>query len=248
MLLKDVRERLVFFELIHLRNSFCYRIENSWGFRYKNFGSRRSLGEKPYLFVFLGITEISGFSELSVYNTEVLLLKTFLNNLDYAAIANIEEVMKFYNLGDKTLETDFSFICLYGIQTNTDLLQLYWQCSRFFFLNWIPCQSKEIQMSSHKHIHLSLLFSILLFKCLPIVLSITASCCKCSSQVCARSNWSDLNPSKSEWYYSVATPLSFSVLWDCFPKSSAGVNKFSVQPKHQKKIPQEISDATALIV
>ena len=145
MLLKDVRERLVFFELIHLRNSFCYRIENSWGFRYKTFGSRRSLGEKPYLFVFLGITEISGFSELSVYNTEVLLLKTFLNNLDYAAIANIEEVMKFYNLGDKTLETDFSFICLYGIQTNTYLLQLYWQCSRFFFLNWIPCQSKEIR-------------------------------------------------------------------------------------------------------
>ena len=48
--------------------------------------------------------------------------KPFRNNLDYASIANIEEVMKFYNLGDKTFEIDFSFICLYRIQTNTDLL------------------------------------------------------------------------------------------------------------------------------
>ena len=48
--------------------------------------------------------------------------KPFRNNMDYASIANIEEVMKFYNLGDKTFEIDFSFICLYRIQTNTDLL------------------------------------------------------------------------------------------------------------------------------
>ena len=81
-------------------------------------------------------------------------LRPFRITLDYASIANIEELMKFYNLGDKTFETDFSFICLYGIQTNTDLLQLCWQYGRFFFLNWIPCQSKEIQMSSHKHIAL----------------------------------------------------------------------------------------------
>ena len=153
MLLKDFRERLVFFELIYLRNSFRYIIENSWGCRYKNFGSLMSLGEKPCLFVFLGITEISGFSELSVY-TEVPYSKLFHNTLDYASIANIEEIMNFYDLGDKTFETDFSFICLYGIQTNKYLLQLYRQYSRLFFLNWIPCQSKEIQMSSHKHIAL----------------------------------------------------------------------------------------------
>ena len=30
------------------------------------------------------------------------------NTLNYASTANIEEVMKFYNLGDKTFETDFS--------------------------------------------------------------------------------------------------------------------------------------------
>ena len=34
--------------------------------------------------------------------------KPFHNTLYYASTANIEEVMKFYNLGDKTFETDFS--------------------------------------------------------------------------------------------------------------------------------------------
>ena len=29
------------------------------------------------------------------------------NTLNYASTANIEEVMKFYNLGDKPFETDF---------------------------------------------------------------------------------------------------------------------------------------------
>ena len=35
--------------------------------------------------------------------------KPFHNNLNYASTANVEEVMKFYNLNDKTFETDFSF-------------------------------------------------------------------------------------------------------------------------------------------
>ena len=34
--------------------------------------------------------------------------KPFHNTLNYASTANIEEVMQFYNLGDKTLETDSS--------------------------------------------------------------------------------------------------------------------------------------------
>ena len=34
--------------------------------------------------------------------------KPFHNNLNYGSTANIEEVTKFYNLGDKTFETDFS--------------------------------------------------------------------------------------------------------------------------------------------
>ena len=30
--------------------------------------------------------------------------------MNYASTANIREVMKFYNLGDKSFETDFSFM------------------------------------------------------------------------------------------------------------------------------------------
>ena len=35
--------------------------------------------------------------------------KPFHNTLNYASTANIEEVMKFCNLGHKTFETDFRF-------------------------------------------------------------------------------------------------------------------------------------------
>ena len=58
-------------------------------------------------FLSLGIAEIEEFFELSIY-TEVVLLKIFLKSLNYGSTANIEEVMKFYNPGDKTFETDFS--------------------------------------------------------------------------------------------------------------------------------------------
>ena len=36
--------------------------------------------------------------------------KPFHNTLNYASAANIEQVMKFFSLGDKTFETDFSFL------------------------------------------------------------------------------------------------------------------------------------------
>ena len=62
------------------------------------------LGKNLIFFVSLGIAEILGFSELSVY-TEVVPLKTFPQHLNYASTANIEEVMKFYNPDDKTFET-----------------------------------------------------------------------------------------------------------------------------------------------
>ena len=34
--------------------------------------------------------------------------KTFQNNLIYPSTSNVREDMKFYNLGDKSFETDFS--------------------------------------------------------------------------------------------------------------------------------------------
>ena len=38
----------------------------------------------------------------------VVLKITFQNNLNYASTSNIRKLIKFYNLGDKTFETDFS--------------------------------------------------------------------------------------------------------------------------------------------
>ena len=70
MLLKDFREPLLSFELIY------YRIENSWGFRCKILGHVGALDKILNFFVSLGIAEILGFSDFSVY-IEVVLLKTF---------------------------------------------------------------------------------------------------------------------------------------------------------------------------
>ena len=66
--------------------------------------------ENLHFSVSLGIAEILRFSELPVY-TEVVLLKTFPQHFNYASTANIEEVMKLYNLGDKTFERDFRILC-----------------------------------------------------------------------------------------------------------------------------------------
>ena len=97
MLLKDFREPLFSFEMIYVRNSFCYRLENSWGFRYKILGHASPLGKNLNFLSPLGPPKL-GFSEFSVY-TEAVLLKTFLQQFEL-------EAMKFYNLGDKTFETD----------------------------------------------------------------------------------------------------------------------------------------------
>ena len=58
-------------------------------------------------FVFLGIAEIARISEL-LFIIKLSCSKPFHNTSNYVSTANIEEVMKFYNQGDKTLETDFS--------------------------------------------------------------------------------------------------------------------------------------------
>ena len=97
---------IAFFELIYFRNSFCYRIENSWGSRYESLGHVGPLRKNLNLFVSLGIAEFVGFSELSIYN-DVVLLKSFLQR---ASTANIEEIMKFYNLGNKTFETELNTV------------------------------------------------------------------------------------------------------------------------------------------
>ena len=72
------------------------------------------LGKNLTFFVSLGITEILGFSELFMLNLPCS--KPFRNILNYASAANIEEVTKFYNLGDKIFETDFIY---YHISSQT---------------------------------------------------------------------------------------------------------------------------------
>ena len=75
-----------------------------------------SLRKNINFFVSLGIAEILGFSELSVYS-KVVLLKTFLQHFEsyHVSTENIEEAMKFYNLGDKAFETDFK--CTFEIRS-----------------------------------------------------------------------------------------------------------------------------------
>ena len=75
-----------------------------------NFGPCRSLGKKTLIFfVFLMIAEIHDFSSFQ-FILKLSYSKPFHNTLNYASAANIREVMKFYKLGDKTFETDFSFV------------------------------------------------------------------------------------------------------------------------------------------
>ena len=94
MLLKDFREPLLL--------SLHYRTENNGSCKHK-FESCRSWGQISFL-VSLGIVvQISRFSKLSIHSKVVLLI-TFLQN--YASTANTQEVMKFYNLGNKNFETD----------------------------------------------------------------------------------------------------------------------------------------------
>ena len=57
----------------------------------------------------LGIAKIQDFLSFQ-FILKLSFSKLFHNTLNYASLnANIEEVMKFYNLSNKTFETDFSF-------------------------------------------------------------------------------------------------------------------------------------------
>ena len=63
-----------------------------------------SLVEKPHVFVSFGIDEISEILKLLLI-FKLSFSKPFWNNSNYASFGNIREVMKFYNLGDKSFDT-----------------------------------------------------------------------------------------------------------------------------------------------
>ena len=67
------------------------------------------LKEKFTFFNSLGTTKISRSLKLSVYINVVLLIN-FPEQFEVCIYSNIREVIKFYTLGDKTFETDFSTI------------------------------------------------------------------------------------------------------------------------------------------
>ena len=91
MRLKDFREPLLSFEFMHFRNSFCYRIENNWSFKYKILSRAGPLGT-------LGLLRFRGFLRF-LFILKLPYSKLFHSTLNYASTANIEEVMKFCNLG-----------------------------------------------------------------------------------------------------------------------------------------------------
>ena len=64
------------------------------------------LTEKFTFFNSPGTTKISRSLKLSVYINVVLLIN-FPEQFELCFYFNIREVIKFYNLGDKTFETDF---------------------------------------------------------------------------------------------------------------------------------------------
>ena len=95
------------FELIYFRNSFCCRIKNSWSFKYKILGHVSPVGEN---LTFLFPLELLKFYDFlsHLFILKLSFSKPFYSTWSYASTANIQEVMKFYNQGDKTFETDFS--------------------------------------------------------------------------------------------------------------------------------------------
>ena len=70
------------------------------------FESGKSLGRKVHCFNSLVSTKFPRFSNFLCILT-LSFLKTFQNDLNYASTSNIGEVIKFYNLGNKSFETDF---------------------------------------------------------------------------------------------------------------------------------------------
>ena len=62
------------------------------------------LGEKPHIFVSLGLLKFLDFQGC-LFILKLSYSKPFCSTLNYGSTANIKEVMKFYNLSDKPFET-----------------------------------------------------------------------------------------------------------------------------------------------
>ena len=109
----------------YFRNSFCY--VNIWGFKSNILGHVCPLGKTLIFLSPLGSLKFWDFLSF-LFISKLSCSKPFHNTLNCASTANIEEVMKFYNLGDKTFETDFNCLHSYPGDWPVKALQLASLC------------------------------------------------------------------------------------------------------------------------
>ena len=75
-------------------------------FLIQNFELCRSLGNKPHLLSSLGLLRFQGLPGF-LFLLKLSYSKCFYSTLNYVSAANIQEVMKVYNVGNKTFKTGF---------------------------------------------------------------------------------------------------------------------------------------------
>ena len=78
----------------------------------------------------LGSLKFQGFLSF-LFILKLSYSKPFYYTLNYASTANIEDVMKFYNLGDKTFERDFSRWYQVSLHLIGCLFIIYYTSSKF---------------------------------------------------------------------------------------------------------------------
>ena len=90
---------------MHFRNSFCYRLieVSDIQFRVVSVPWRTNLIISSPLGL-LRFQELVSF----LFIMKLSYSKPLYSTLNYASAVNIQEVMKFYNLGNKSFETDFN--------------------------------------------------------------------------------------------------------------------------------------------
>ena len=88
---------------MHFRNSFCNRIENNRSFKNKILSRAGPLGTNLISSSPLGTAEFQDFLSFRSI-LKLSYSKPFYSPLHYASTANIQELRKFYSLGNKSLE------------------------------------------------------------------------------------------------------------------------------------------------
>ena len=135
MLLKDFRELLLYFEFIYFRNSFCYRIKNSWSFRCKILGHVGHLGGN---LTFCLPWDCWNFR---IFKAFYLYWSCPAQNLSTTLWIT---PLKFCNLGNKSFETDFSIQIVFCQSLNLKLIFKYHTPDKVYSVPLKLCPSHVI--------------------------------------------------------------------------------------------------------